>query len=83
MHRIRKTLVERTVKKGRVVVKVAKIKTNHFSLRIHPYIYIVYSTEMDRGAKTFNLSMNTIFFEFLGLLVTRITFSRAFKLLSH
>lgn len=46
------------------------------------YIYIFYSTEMDLAKPRLNFSMNTIFLEFLGLLVTRITFSRAFKLSS-
>lgn len=37
---------------------------------------------MDLAKPRLNFSMNTIFLEFLGLLVTRITFSRAFNLLS-
>lgn len=79
----RKTLVKR--KKAWVVVKAAKIETNHFSPRIHLfliYIYIFHSTEMDLAKPRLNFSMNTIFLEFLGFLVTRITFSRAFKLSS-
>lgn len=80
--RTRKTLVKR--KRRESLSKRQRLKRTTFLLEyIHfLYIYIFYSTEMDLAKPRLNFSMNTIFLEFLGLLVTRITFSRAFKLSS-
>lgn len=78
----RKTLVKR--KRRESLSKRQRLKRTTFLLEyIHfLYIYIFHSTEMDLAKPRLNFSMNTIFLEFLGLLVTRITFSRAFKLSS-
>lgn len=82
--RTRKTLVKR--KRRDLLSKRQRLKRTTFLLEyihfLYIYIYIFYSTEMNLAKPRLNFSMNTIFLEFLGLLVTRITFSRAFKLSS-